>query len=198
VPENWHNRNLFLARLSASLHMSQNPGDDSEQTLWETVEDLHAIVEASPVAIIALDGVGQVRMWNPSAERIFGWTENEVVGHHNPTIPKELEPEYRSLVASRMQGLSQAGYETTRLCKDGSLIEVGVWSAPLRDSAGEITGMMTMLVDTTNNKRAENERVQLLASEKAARAEAGDPSVGRRIVTAHCARSFGAATACGP
>jgi PAS domain S-box-containing protein len=164
--------------------MSQNPGDHPDQTLWETVEGLHAIVEASPVAIIALDGAGRVRMWNASAERIFGWSEKDVVGQANPTIPKDLEPEYRSLMALRMHGQSQSGFETIRLRKDGSSINVSVWSAPLRDSTGGVTGMMTMLVDTTERKRAESERVQLLASETAARAEAGVERRYRKLLEA--------------
>jgi PAS domain S-box-containing protein len=153
--------------------MSQNPSEPADQTLWETVQSLHAIVEASPVAIIALDGEGRVKMWNHSAERIFGWAENEVIGHPNPTIPPGREEEFRSLVQSRMQGAIQAGFETTRLRKDGLLIEASIWSAPLRDSAGNITGIMTELVDITARKRAENERVQLLGREQASRAEAG-------------------------
>ena len=135
------------------------------------LQRLHAIVEASPLAIIALDGDGTVRMWNASAERMFGWSENEVIGRQNPTIPPELETEYRSLLASRMQGVSQSGFETTRARKDGSCIDVSLWTAPLRDSAGSITGMMTMLVNITDRKSAEREKVQLLASEQAARAE---------------------------
>ena len=167
MPENWDNKNLFLARISAQPRMIQNSGEN----LAETLQQLHAIVDASPVAIIALDGDGTVRMWNASAERIFGWREAEVVGRQNPTIPAGLENEYRSLVASRMRGLSQSAFETTRLRKDGTLIDVGVWSAPLRGTSGEITGMMTMLADTTDRKREEREKVGLLASEQAARAE---------------------------
>ncbi len=147
--------------------MSQPPEGD----LTEMLQRLHAIVEASPLAIVALDGDGTIRMWNPSAERMFGWSEAEVVGRQNPTIPPELQPEYRSLVASRMQGLSQSGFDTTRARKDGSMIEVSVWTAPLRDATGAITGIMTMLVDTTLNKRAERETAQLRASEQAARAQ---------------------------
>lgn len=177
MPENWHNKDFFLARISALLRMSENPPQPPNPNLWETVEGLHAIVEASPVAIIALDGTGCVRMWNRSAERIFGWTEDEVVGKSNPTIPKELESQYRSLVASRMLGKSQSGFETTRLRKDGTRIEVSVWSAPLRSSGGEITGMMTMLVDITENSR-------LLASEQAARAEVGIEKRYRKLLEA--------------
>jgi PAS domain S-box-containing protein len=84
--------------------MSQNPSEPADQTLWETVQSLHAIAEASPVAIIALDGEGRVKMWNHSAERIFGFAENEVIGHPNPTIPPGREEEFRSLIQSRMQG----------------------------------------------------------------------------------------------
>ncbi|HLN04422.1 MAG TPA: PAS domain S-box protein [Bryobacteraceae bacterium] len=167
MPENWDNKNLFLARISAPPRMSQHSGEN----LAEMLQRLHAIVEASPVAIIALDGDGTVRMWNTSAERIFGWSESEAVGRQNPTIPPALEQEYRSLVASRMQGLSQSGFETTRVRKDGKLIDVSVWSAPLRGSTGEITGMMTMLADTTDRRREERESVQLRESEQAARAE---------------------------
>ena len=147
--------------------MSQKP----EENQAETLQRLHAIVESSPVAVIALDGDGTVRMWNASAERIFGWTEGEVVGRRNPTIPPELEQEYRSLVAARMQGLSQSGFETSRKRKDGTVIEVSIWSAPLRGAAGEVTGMMTMIADDTDRKRVEREKIQLLASEQAARAE---------------------------
>ncbi len=167
MPENWDNKNLFLAWISTPSRMSQTPDANPAEML----QRLHAIVEASPLAIIALDGDGTVRMWNPSAERMFGWTEAEVVGRRNPTIPPEREQEYRSLVTSRMQGLSQSGFETLRARKDGSIIDVSVWTAPLRDAQGEITGMMTMLVDNTQSKHAEREKLQLRASEQAARAE---------------------------
>src|SRR5215472_5245580 len=109
--------------------MSQNSG----QNLEEILQQLHAIVQASPLAIIALDGDGGVRMWNSSAERIFGWREDEVVGRQNPTIPQQLEPECRALIASRMHGMGQSSFETRRVRKDGSLIDVNVWSAPLQD-----------------------------------------------------------------
>ncbi len=167
VPENWDNKNLFLAWISAPSRMDQIP----DSNLTDTVQRLHAIVEASPVAIIALDGEGTVRMWNSSAERIFGWSENEVIGRQNPTIPRALEPEYQALLTTRMQGLSQSGFETTRLRKDGSLVNVSVWTAPLRNDEGEITGMMTMLVDITDRKQAESEKAESLVREQAARAE---------------------------
>ncbi|HYM07338.1 MAG TPA: PAS domain S-box protein [Terriglobales bacterium] len=151
--------------------MDQTPLDQPGQTLWEAVERLHAIVEASPIAIIALDGDGHVQMWNRRAQQMFGWNEDEVVGHPNPTIPPGLQEEYLSRVTSRMQGHAEAGFETTRIRKDGTSIAVSVWSAPLNNAGGEITGIMTMLVDLTERKRGESERADLATSERAARAE---------------------------
>jgi PAS domain S-box-containing protein len=173
VSENWDNKNLVLAQISAPPSMSQNPAENPEQNLWEMVQKLHAVVESSPLAIIALDGEGCIRMWNRSAERIFGWTEAEVVGHRNPTIPADREEEYRALVQARMQGETQAGFETVRIRKDGTPVDVSVWTSPLRDGAGKITGIMTELADIAERKRAERDRVHLLASEQAALAEAG-------------------------
>jgi len=173
VSENWDNKNLVLAHISALPPMSRKPAEKPDQNLWEMVQRLHAVVESSPLAIIALDGEGRVRMWNRSAERIFGWSEGEVLGHRNPTIPADREEEFTALVQRRMKGEAQAGFETIRIRKDGTLVEVSVWASPLRDDSGNITGIMTELADITERKRGERDRVQLLASEQAARAEAG-------------------------
>jgi PAS domain S-box-containing protein len=164
--------------------MSRNPAENPDQNLWEMVQSLHAVVESSPVAIIALDGEGRIRMWNRSAERIFGWTETEVLGHRNPTIPPDREEEFRRLVQTRMQGEAQTGFETIRIRKDGTLVDVSVWTAPLRDASGSITGTMTELADITERKRAERDKLQLLASEQAARAEAGIEKRYRRLLEA--------------
>ena len=173
MSENWDNKNLVLAHISALPPMSRKPAEKPDQNLWEMVQRLHAVVESSPLAIIALDGEGRVRMWNRSAERIFGWSEGEVLGHRNPTIPADREEEFTALVQRRMKGEAQAGFETIRIRKDGTLVEVSVWASPLRDDSGNITGIMTELADITERKRGERDRVQLLASEQAARAEAG-------------------------
>ena len=164
--------------------MGQNPAEIREQQLWETVQRLHAIVESSPLAIIALDADGYVRMWNRGAERIFGWTEEEVIGRSNPTIPADRHGEYEALVKSRMQGEAQAGFETVRLRKDGTRVDVSIWTSPLRDGSGNITGIMTELADITERKRSEGERAELVVSERAARAEAGIEKRYRKLLEA--------------
>jgi PAS domain S-box-containing protein len=164
--------------------MAKHSAKSPDQNVWETVQRLHAVVESSPLAIIALDGEGRIRMWNRSAERIFGWTEAEVLGHRNPTIPADREEEFQTLVQARMQGEAQAGFETVRLRKDGTLVDVSVWTSPLRDSSGNITGIMTELADITEHKRAEQDKLQLLAREQAARAEAGVEKRYRKLLEA--------------
>ena len=77
VSKNWDNKTVFLAQPLAPSLMSQNPSGPSDQTLWETVQRLHAIVEASPVAIIALDGEGRVKMWNRSADAFSAGTRTK-------------------------------------------------------------------------------------------------------------------------
>ncbi|MBZ5592745.1 MAG: PAS domain S-box protein [Acidobacteriia bacterium] len=164
--------------------MGKNPNDSREKQLWETVQRLHAVVESSPLAIIALDGEGHVRMWNRSAERMFGWTEAEVIGRPNPTIPTDRKEEYRALLKSRMQGEAQLGFETIRARKDGAPVDVSIWTAPLRDSTGKIIGIMTELADITERKRIDKEQGQLRASEHAARAEAGIEKRYRKLLEA--------------
>ncbi len=153
--------------------MSLTPHENSDQTLWEVVEKLHAIVEASPLAIVSLDPKGQVRMWNRSAQRIFGWTEDEVMGRPLPTVPPDRQAEFGSMVQSQMEGRGWlSGFETIRIRKDGTRIEVSVWSAPLRDAKGEISGNISVIADITDRRRAEAEKAHLVAREQAARAEA--------------------------
>ena len=123
-------------------------------------------------------------MWNRSAERIFGWTEAEVIGRPNPTIPADRAEEFRGLVQTRMKGEAQAGFETVRMRKDGTLVDVSIWTSPLRDDTGKITGIMTELAEITERKRSERDRVQLLASEQAARAEAGIEKRYRKLLEA--------------
>ncbi len=52
------------------------------------VETLEAVIQASPLAILAVDPQGIVRMWNPRCEAVFGWTAEEAVGHPLPTVPE--------------------------------------------------------------------------------------------------------------
>src|SRR5690606_26189098 len=116
-----------------------------------------------PVAITALDLEGRVEIWNPAAERIFGWTEEEARGRVTPIVPPERRDELRHELAETSRGAAIVGIETERQRKDGSRITVNIDTAPIRDAAGEIRGMMSLLTDVTGRKQAEEKEQRLAA-----------------------------------
>ena len=87
MSKNWDNKILPLARQFAPPRMDQNPADNPDQMLWETVQRLHAIVEASPLAIVALDAAGGVQKVKRGAARNLGWSREPVIGRALPTVP---------------------------------------------------------------------------------------------------------------
>ncbi|MEK7220461.1 MAG: ATP-binding protein, partial [candidate division NC10 bacterium] len=116
-------------------------------------ETLRALVRASPLAIMALDPAGNVKTWNPAAERIFGWSIEEVLGRPLPIVPDEKQEEFLALRQRVLQGESYTGVEVRRKKRDGSPIEISISTAPLRDAHGEISGIMGVVADVTERKR---------------------------------------------
>lgn len=118
---------------------------------------LTAVVEASPISIVAAGLDKRVTMWNPAAERIFGWSAEEVLGQLPPHVPleelsAEAGPQSRALTGENVVGL-----DAVRLRKDGSTVETRVFLGPLRDETGAVTGFMGLTQDVTEEKRAERE-----------------------------------------
>ena len=120
-----------------------------------TVDDAyHALIAASPLAIIATDTHGLVTIWNLAAERLLGWRAEEVIGRLPPSIPPELLDEFMQRV-SHAERLRVHGRETVRLRADGSLVEVELSDWPLYDAEGRFSGGMAALQEITERKRAE-------------------------------------------
>lgn len=139
--------------------------------LREVGEALEALVRASPLAVVVIDSNGGVQRWNSAAERLFGWTEQDVVGRTLPIVPIEDQAEFQRILGDQLLGCAQFGVELTRLRKDGARISVSLWTAPLRDPGGEIAGVIGIYADITERKRAEErvrayqEELQVLAGE---------------------------------
>jgi len=127
----------------------------ADEALRKTSETLQALVEASPVGIAILDPEGIVGMWNPAAERIFGWSEAEVLGRPLPTVPDGKEEEHRALREMVLKGGASSGVEVQRRAKGGSLLDISLSTAPLRDVEGNISGIVGMMADITERKHAE-------------------------------------------
>jgi PAS domain S-box-containing protein len=128
--------------------------DHLAQRLGEMNRQLEAIIEASPLAIITLDREGLIRSWNPAAERIYGWTEAEVLGQPLPTVPPEMRAEMERNHADAVRGKNFVNFETRRQRKDGTTVEVSISTAPLLDDEGAHSGVVALVADITERKRA--------------------------------------------
>ena len=126
----------------------------AEAVLKETNAKLQAIIETSPLAIVTLDMGGKVVAWNPAATRMFGWSAAEVLNQLLPVVP---EAELKGVLDEIRSGEVVSGIELRRLRKDGSLIDVTLWTAPLRNPAGEASGVMGIYADVSESKQLEEQ-----------------------------------------
>jgi PAS domain S-box-containing protein len=129
----------------------------SELVWRRTHERLQALVASCPLAIFAFDVDGYVRMWNPAAERIFGWSEPEVLGRHTPIVPPDKQQESLLFRASVLRGEPITGVHVQRRTKDGRLLDVSLSTGPTYNAAGDVTGGMSIIQDISEEKAAERE-----------------------------------------
>jgi len=118
---------------------------------------LAALIEASPLAIVAFDPEGVVTMWNPAAERIFGWSGNEALGSRLPFVPAEKQEEFLALRRRALLGEAFTEPELHRRRADGAPIVVSVSTSPLRRPDGTIYGILSILTDVTERKSTGDE-----------------------------------------
>ena len=121
--------------------------------LRELNQQLQLLIQAAPLAVITIDLDGIVLTWNPAAEQIFGWSEVEVLGRTIPVIPKDQWQDFRTSIEEQLSGESRFGVELRRLRKDGSLVNVSAWTAPLHDQNGRMIASMSLFADTSHQKR---------------------------------------------
>jgi len=130
----------------------------ANEALRQANEALRTVIQASPLAIFEFDLEGRVKSWNPAAEQIFGWSKEEALGRPLPWITEE-----RELKAFRDRGGVMSAVEATEKRKDGSTVELSLWSAPLRDAAGAPSGFIMLAAEMTERRQLE---AQLRQSQK--------------------------------
>jgi PAS domain S-box-containing protein len=146
---------MFLARRRTevmALLASRTAADLAERDrgLRQANSQIAAIVAASPVAIVSLDGAGRVTSWNPAAERITGYEASETVGN----VPPVLEAPEASAQAGSGGTLAKGKH------RDGSEIELLMSSAPIVGDGGE-AGRIVVAVDVTDRNRLDRQLHQL-------------------------------------
>ncbi len=119
---------------------------------------LAAIVAASEDAIVAKTVEGVVTGWNPAAERVFGYSEAEMVGQSIfVLIPPELHDSERDILDHIRRGERVDFADTVRIRKDGTRINIALTVSPVWDSSGVVIGASSIKRDITQRKRAEAE-----------------------------------------
>jgi PAS domain S-box-containing protein len=138
--------------------------DVTEQRAAQDVRNLlSAIVEGSDDAIASKDLNGVIISWNKGAERLFGYTPEEIIGKPVLTlIPPELQHEEPGIIDRIRNGERIEHYETVRVRKGGERINVSLTVSPIRDSTGRIIGASKIARDITDRKRAEEQRTLLI------------------------------------
>ena len=117
---------------------------------------LTALVQASDDAIIGKTLDGTIVSWNKGAEKIYGYKAEEIVGHSISTlVPPGKPDDLPGIVKKLRRGERIESYETTRVHKDGHLIDVSVTISPVKDKAGKVVGASAVARDITKHKQAE-------------------------------------------
>jgi len=128
----------------------------AEARLHESLQNLQAVVNTSPLAITALDMTGKVFLWNPAAERIYGWTEAETLGRVLPTLPEEDTETYLFFLADFAREGGTRTWTGLRRKKSGEFIQAKIHAALLRrEASGEPYGIMAVIEDETERLAAE-------------------------------------------
>jgi diguanylate cyclase (GGDEF)-like protein/PAS domain S-box-containing protein len=131
--------------------------DISERRRREaTLLRMAAIMESSHDAVISTTTDGIVTSWNAGAQATYGYTAEEMEGRPVSILePLEREGEIAGVLERILSGESPVRYETIRLRKDASLVEVAVAVSPIRDDSGEVAGVASIARDISDQKRAQ-------------------------------------------
>ena len=135
------------------------------QTAQERLQALAAIVESTDDAVLSKDLNGIVTSWNRSAERIYGYTAQEMIGQSVTLLfPPEQEGEFEQIMARIHRGERVEHHETRRMRKDGIILLVSVTISPIRNETGEIVGASTIARDVTDQRLLEAKSHRLFDS----------------------------------
>src|SRR5262245_56700608 len=123
---------------------------------------LAAIIESSDDAIVSKNLDGIVQSWNRAAERMFGYSAEEMVGKSiRIIIPDDRQSEEDQVLASIRRGERVDHFETVRRRKDGTQIQISLTVSPVLDAEGRVVGASKIARDISDRVRAREEKERL-------------------------------------
>lgn len=126
-----------------------------QRELGVLTDRLELLVDATPLAVVALDSDRTVTQWNAGAEAMFGWSAEEVLGTTYPLVPAADTDHSEDLLAQSLDGEHCWGVEVTRETKDGSPLELRLSTAPIPDLEGDIDLVYVIMDDVTEHRQFE-------------------------------------------
>ena len=134
--------------------------DISERKQAErTTSLLAAIVDSSDDATVSKNLDGTITSWNRGAERLFGYSAEEAVGRHiSLVVPINRRDEEATILQRLGRGERVDHFETVRVRKDGTTLDISLTISPVRDAAGRVVGASKVARDITQHKQAEKAR----------------------------------------
>jgi len=128
----------------------------ARKTAEEGLHRLAAIVASSDDAIVSKDLQGIVTSWNQGAQRIFGYSAEEMIGQPIiKIIPPDLQDQETRILSTIARGDRIEHFETVRRRKGGELVEVSITVSPVRDESGKIVGAAKIARDITQSRKTE-------------------------------------------
>jgi diguanylate cyclase (GGDEF)-like protein/PAS domain S-box-containing protein len=148
-------------RMATALERRSQEAHGAADEIRQAKDTLAAVIDASPVAIVCCDLNRKTMLWNRTAEEMFGYSAEEVIGLPSRLAPPEAAAEAQILFERAIGGETIRNLEGTRLRKDGTPVQVRVAAAPMYNLDGTVRGVARAYEDITDSKRAQEQLSRL-------------------------------------
>jgi PAS domain S-box-containing protein len=129
---------------------------EAEKQLFNVNNYLTTLIDSSPIAIYDIDGEGRIKsIWNKSAEKIFGWKKEELLGKRLPSIEADNWSEFEKLKVHVQTGEVISNIEVERIRKNGEKFFISLFVAPIFNETKQVVGAISMASDITKKREAE-------------------------------------------
>src|SRR5262245_34000401 len=144
-------------RMAVALERRQDEARAAADQLQEAKDTLAAVIDAAPVAIACSSATRELLLWSRGAEKIFGYTAEEVLGHRTRIIPPGEEAASQPLFDRAYKGETIRDVQTRRVRKNGSMVDVRIAAAPMYNPDGTVRSVAWAYEDITDRKSAEEQ-----------------------------------------